>query len=188
MALRRRVPGGGAPSDSDPLTGESQLPGVRDTRVGLGGEDQDPLGLGEPPPARDKGKVDPGLTNLPQGLDPHGGQSGETPRERPQFTPPTPHAPDPMTGQPGGGMTPPPMQPFPPMQGNPVEALITPGGGPMSAGAGPQRRSLFGSMGGLKGGGLGVPLDPTSNQSSDSIQSLIQSLMRRKPTGGFGSF
>jgi hypothetical protein len=39
-----------------------------------------------------------------------------------------------------------------------------------------QRGALFGSQGGLKGGGLGVPLDPVANQQSDPIATLIKLL------------
>lgn len=190
MALRRRVPGGGAPGESDPITGESQLPGVRDTRAGLGGGDEvGPMSDGgaEVP---DKGKI-PGM---------HEGRFGESPRERPQPglggggphggppqlgavpTPPGPTEPVPM-----GGLMPPPMEPFAPMPSQDPGSLINP------AGAGPQRRSLFGSMGGLKGGGLGVPLDPVSNQESDPITMLLQKLRGGGGGGGgrgggFGSF
>ena len=40
--------------------------------------------------------------------------------------------------------------------------------------------ALFGSMGGLQGGGLGVPLDPMSNATSDPISSLIESLLKNR--------
>jgi hypothetical protein len=195
MALRRRAPGGGAPGQDELITGESQIPGVRDTKVGLGGL---PEGGGDDvlPPANPGGGGKSG-NDMP---DTHFGRFGETPRERtpgvhggppplgPQATPPSPTEPIPMSGQPGGGMTPPPppMEPFDPMASDP-NAFISP------AGAGPARRSLFGSMGGLKGGGLGVPLDPVSNESSDPIQGLIQALLQKRGGGasgggGFGSF
>lgn len=62
------------------------------------------------------------------------------------------------------------MQPFNPM-------------GDMSTSSGPQMAlgRLFGQAGGLKGGGLGVPLDPTSNQMSDPINQLLKMI-----TGGGG--
>ena len=37
---------------------------------------------------------------------------------------------------------------------------------------------LYGKSGGLQGGGLGVPFDPTSNAQSDPISTLLQLLMR----------
>ena len=42
-----------------------------------------------------------------------------------------------------------------------------------------QRRSggLYGMAGGLKGGGLGMALDPTSDQKSDPITTLIKALL-----------
>jgi hypothetical protein len=191
MALRRRAPGGGAPGQDETITGESQLPGVRDTREGLGGAAPEENPFKIPGPGQGKAGDQP---------DTHFGRFGETPRERvpgphggppplgPQATPPSPTEPVPMSGQPGGGMTPPPppMEPFDPMASDPG-AFISP------AGAGPARRSLFGSMGGLKGGGLGVPLDPVSNETSNPIQGLIQALMQKRGGGsggggGFGSF
>ncbi len=42
---------------------------------------------------------------------------------------------------------------------------------------------MFGSSGGLKGGGLGMPFDPTSNQKSNPIDTLLQQLL-----GGGGGF
>lgn len=132
-------------------------------------------------------------------LDP-GARMGETPRERPlpiipgnqpggefggassfsptsqlrspdgssgggsQATPSRPSSPTPMSGtqspQPGGGG----VIPFEPMSPN-VGAVGRPVGG-----------GLFGSTGGLTGGGLGVPLDPVSNQQSNPLEMLLQIL------------
>jgi hypothetical protein len=94
------------------------------------------------------------------------GRGRETPRERGGggVAPRRPSEPDPMAGSSfQSGMGGPGVLPFQPMPG--------PQGGMAQGG-------LFGSMGGLKGGGLGVPLDPTSNAASDPIDTLIQLLMR----------
>jgi hypothetical protein len=40
----------------------------------------------------------------------------------------------------------------------------------------PMGSALYGSMGGLQGGGLGLPLDPTSDQASDPIETLMKLL------------
>lgn len=136
------------------------------------------------------------------------GRGGETPRERspegtgtgapaPSAAPARPSQPSPSAGaqQEQPAPTPQPTSrliPFTPMGGSGGAAdagtLTSPGGGLSSStasigsSASPQLRSLFGSQGGLRGGGLGVPLDPVSNQMSDPISLLIEQLM--KQSGG----
>lgn len=129
---------------------------------------------------KDKGKVDPGVTNHPEGLPPIDSQrAGETSRERDvnrrapggMPTPGRPSTPTPMAGstfQPGteggaGGV-----MPFNPMRGPSAASMVS------------SRGALFGSQGGLQGGGLGVPLDPTSNSQSDPISTLISQLMKMR--------
>lgn len=101
------------------------------------------------------------------------GRFGEAPRERPgggDAAPPQPRTPTPQAGSvgPSPGPAPMPPQPFSPMpQQAPVASLARPMGG---------SGSLYGGLGGLKGGGLGVPLDPISNQASDPISTLLKLL------------
>lgn len=130
-----------------------------------------------------------------------GGREGETPRERAsegrpggggmggggdvrlrtagagggdgatQATPRRPSSPSPMAGSTftpaSGGATgvggSPGVVPFEPMSSPNVGSLTTPVGG-----------GLYGGAGGLTGGGLGVPLDPISNQQSSPLDMLLQ--------------
>lgn len=100
-----------------------------------------------------------------------------------QATPPRPMSPTPMAGssfdasQSGGpqgaalgaaGGSSSGVLPFSPL-GSPDVASLT----------APKLRSVYGSQGGLTGGGLGVPLDPTSNTPNDPINGLIQLLMKQ---------
>lgn len=134
---------------------------------------------------------------VPNPIDPQG-RLGETPRERlpvpprggeepwkaysgdpsgggeqahgAQGTPDMPDQPSPVAGStftaPSG------LTPFNPMSSPDVGSMAT-----------PKLRGLFGSSGGLTGGGLGVPLDPQSNQASDPISTLIKLL-----SGGGGGY
>lgn len=131
-------------------------------------------------------EVDPGGITDPSNPTEIGGQGGmtggpspgqpsrgsESPRER-QGTavPRRPMEPTPMAGSasPASGG----LQPFQPMGSPSVGSMAT-----------PRLRGLFGSSGGLQGGGLGVPLDPTSNDASPDISSLIAQLLK----GGGGQF
>lgn len=121
-----------------------------------------------PPDVRARAYPNPGQGDLgPAGIDPRTGRGDETARERGNnpVAPKKPTEPSPMAST-GSTMQAPmpgvlPFKPLPPPQGNPV------GGG------------LFGSMGGLKGGGLGLPLDPVSDVASDPIDTLMQLLMKR---------
>jgi hypothetical protein len=150
-----------------------------DTEEDLGGSPRlsPPLGGDGPKPGErggesDEGRFGEGPRERPRPPVPPGGPA--PPQLPPQPTPAPPREPTPS----GGVMPPPPMSPFPPMaQPNPA-SLIEP------AGAGPSRRQ-FGGAYGLTGGGFGMS-DPTSNQTSDPIQSLIQSLLQKR--GSFGAF
>lgn len=91
-----------------------------------------------------------------------GSQSGPQPGgqpDGPRAAPAQPRQPFARAGQTG-------VLPFKPMNQN-VGPNVT-----------PKMTNLFGSLGGLKGGGLGLPLDPTSNQTSDPIEGLIQLLRK----------
>lgn len=119
---------------------------------------------------------------VPQGPKPGSkipASSQETPRERPpsvgpsstlrpaQATPARPTVPTPMAGssfQPPQGV-----QPFAPMAGPGAASLVK-----------PASRGLYGGMGGLTGGGLGMPSDPTSNAASNPIDTLIQLLTLKR--------
>ena len=119
---------------------------------------------------------------------PQPARSAEGPREnavdRIQATRRRPAEPSPMSGSfftAGGGREAPMggVRPFTPMGDTNGTDLASPMGGDV----GVTRRSpvaLFGSLGGLQGGGLGVPLDPMSNATSDPISSLIESLLKGK--------
>ena len=110
--------------------------------------------------------------------EPIAGRGGETPRERSKpgggaggAAPTRPRSPQPMAGSTfqagmGGGMGSGGVMPFDPMGGSPdVGSLAT-----------PRLRGLFGGAGGLTEGGLGVPLDPTSDLESDPISTLLKLL------------
>lgn len=89
----------------------------------------------------------------------------------------------------GGGMSNPtptrPRQPVP-AQGSvsapPPQGVVPfePMGEPaMASLASPAAGGLFGSLGGLRGGGLGVPLDPINDAQGDQLSALIAMLMGR---------
>lgn len=112
-------------------------------------------------------------------------RQGMTPRENPTLrapsgagaAPPMPKSPSPQAGSvstAGMGSTE-GVMPFAPMGGTPNVRL-----------AKPSSQGLYGSLGGLQGGGLGLPLDPTSNQQSDPISTLIQMLSGRSNKQGLG--
>lgn len=115
---------------------------------------------------------------LPTGGESIPSRGGETPRESPQGVPTTPSAPKPGELHTGTSATPPmPTAPTPAPNGSTFNPIS--GGnsvGPLLSPMSSQRRGLYGALGGLKGGGLGVPLDPTSNQASDPISGLISML------------
>lgn len=172
--------GGGPPREDAPLPGP---------RGGFDPDTRDGLGGGPDETAPDDGFGGEGHGKGPK---PHDSQGGETPRDRPRppmggggpFGPPpapthpTPQGPrEPTPLAAGGAVTPPaPMTPFQPLPSQGAAGLASPHVG---------RRSLFGGAGGLFGGGLGNPLDPQSNDTSDPISSLIQSLLK-KGGGSFG--
>lgn len=130
------------------------------------------------------------------------GMSSEGPREKPvQLKPPSPTPPPqgPTSTGPGyhvgtvaspdqpdeptplAGMTSTPpqaIQPFRPLPETPSSTLV----GSIGSMATPRLRGLYGSAGGLQGGGLGVPLDPTSNAASNPIDSLLSTLTSKRRT------
>jgi hypothetical protein len=88
-------------------------------------------------------------------------------------------------GDAGYGATPvQPRQPTP----RAGSSFLSTAAGPVSGGAmsgiggmaSPSLRGLFGNAGGLKGGGLGIPLDPVSNVKSDPMQLLAEKGMSSK--------
>ena len=122
-------------------------------------------------PVGDKGLAGRGGTSPFEEFGPMGGgvsrrpaanNEGIAPRRPDQ---PTPHAGASETL--GGPMPMPSMapEPFSPMGMPMTSKLARPGGG-----------SLYGSAGGLQGGGLGVPFDPTSDLESDPISTLMMLL------------
>jgi hypothetical protein len=88
----------------------------------------------------------------------------------PAATPTMPRVPTPQAaGQPA--VSGPPVLPFQPMSSPSIGSMAT-----------PRLRGLSGSAGGLQGGGLGLPLDPVSNQTSDPIDTLLQGLTSKRRT------
>lgn len=180
MALQRRVPGRNPELDDPNVQAESPV--------------ENPAA----PPIKSFMGMNQGVNQYdqpkgggPGGLPTNDARGGETPRERPNpgnpntgyggvASPPRPGVPTPQAGavsQVGGSTEGPStagLVPFQPL-GGPSPSLL----------ARPARRSLYGAAGGLQGGGLGVPLDPTSNQESDPISSLIQSLLKNMQGGGY---
>jgi hypothetical protein len=94
----------------------------------------------------------------------------------PGATPPRPRTPSPQAGQ-SQVQAPPPAAPSGGLM--PFSPLPSPSVGSMAT---PRLRGLYGSQGGLTGGGLGVPLDPQSNQASDPIETLLSTLTSKRRT------
>jgi hypothetical protein len=122
--------------------------------------------------------------NLPDYAD---ARESESPRLRSRggnATPSRPSSPTPMAGsvstQDGPNMVGADMGllPFEPMGGM-DDSMMTQ---PIGSGQQLRRSSLFGSLGGLQGGGLGAPLDPVPNEELD-IKTLLEKLM-----GGGGGY
>jgi hypothetical protein len=126
-------------------------------------------------------------------------RSGESPRERAATPPPMPQtsqmrAPGGSVAAPSKPSSPTPMAGstmLPPEQGvTPFEPMNESGGmapraqmrnpGMPVAGGGSMSGGLLGSLGGLQGGGLGVPFDPASDQQSDPMSLLMELLQGRK--------
>lgn len=116
---------------------------------------------------------------IPPDVDPAHGSEG--PRERNNFNGAGGN--NPIMGP---GITATPRRPTEPtsMAGSTSPAGIipfNPMGSPDIGGmAKPMLRGLYGSAGGLKGGGLGTPLDPISNDQSDPISDLIKLLSQHQ--------
>lgn len=128
-----------------------------------------------PPDLGPGGKIGAGAPPPPPGQDLGGeGRLGETPRDRASgaisSTPRRPMEPTPMAGSTDlmGSV------PFQPMGSPDVGTMVN------------SKAGLFGGLGGLKGGGLGVPLDPTSNTPNDPISGLIQLLQGQIGGGPVG--
>lgn len=171
MAAIRRglVRGGGLGGGlrDDTMLGP-QPPTDIDTRVGLGGA----------PPPEPGGNGPAGKIGDVNSLNAHAGQFSESPREREtaQAVPRQPMQPSPAGGAPSAAST--GQGPFMPLPSLSPASMATPGLGGAPGGFSAQKRNLFGGHGGLTGGGLGVPLDPQSNDASDPISSLIQLLLK----------
>lgn len=95
-----------------------------------------------------------------------------------QQAPPRPKVPTPQAGAVAPIGPPPAPMVGPPMPGPGAGSMAEPLQTPYFGGGGAQRR-LFGQMRGLQGGGLGVPLDPSADEESDPITSLIRLLTAR---------
>lgn len=91
-----------------------------------------------------------------------GGNEGISPRRPAE---PTPGAGSSETISSGGPAPSPGPLPFEPLEMPMTSKLAKPANG------------LYGSAGGLQGGGLGVPFDPTSDAQSNPIDTLMQLLM-----------
>lgn len=152
MAVRRPISRPGIDSEEPALPFDKPV---------IGGS-----GVAQPPPPANDDVLQYGPTK--------NAQSGEGPRERELMgtktggisaAPRRPMSPTPMAGstmQAGG------VKPFNPMPGVSPTAMTS------------TRRSAYGGLGGLTGGGFGLPLDPTSNQASDPITTLISQMLKGK--------
>lgn len=172
MAQRRQIDDGESKQDQGPM-------GQFEGGSPLGGVDQ----WGNPPSGYQPGQ-DYGMGGA--------GGSAESPRERAGIQGGVSHLPEaPHPGGGGGGITSTPRQPATPSpaQGSTFEAgppdvgtmqglqPFAPMGGPdPTTMASPRLRSIYGSQGGLQGGGLGVP-GSTSPAQNDPISQLIQQLL-----------
>ena len=174
----------------------------------IGGEGGGPGMAPEPEPTADRLGGFMGSAGPSSGDE---GQSAESPRDRigvqprpvsgpsnPTAAPPGQHVgtfggndnaspPQPNTPTPQAGSS--TMIPFEPMSSAPNVSLVQPqtqtsyAASPnMGSSATPRLRGLFGGQGGLTGGGLGVPLDPISNSTSDPIDTLLSSLTSKRRT------
>lgn len=121
------------------------------------------------PNAQERPPIEIGASGTP-GSAPAGaetGRSSEGPRER----------------MPGGAMTAPGKSMYPSSMAGTTFSGPVPfdpmSGGDLSPMAMPKQGGLYGSLGGLQGGGIGVPLDPASNAASDPISTLIEALLGR---------
>jgi hypothetical protein len=120
-----------------------------------------------PPPESDPAYPADGWHGAPSRLSETSRERGNGPdvslRGAAQATPTMPKVPTPMAGKVSPASS--GVLPFTPMGGGgPSVMLRSPG------------RQLFGSLGGLKGGGLGIPMDPTNDAASDPISTLIKML------------
>lgn len=122
-----------------------------------------------------------GLTIEPPGASAQQkGQSSESPRERVMTSAPRmPSEPTPQAGAAGPALDASSgVIPFAPMAGSGPEAQVQPQGPAPVSGVSLRGSSLFGSSGGLTGGGLGIPQDPTTRANNGSIDGLIQLIQR----------
>lgn len=106
------------------------------------------------------------LRRIPTPMNPVDSRSGEGPREGATLK--RPSSPTSMAGssfQAGPAQT--GLMPFQPLGSPDVSSMVHPHG------------SVFGSQGGLQEGGFGMGLDPTPNQASDPISTLLQFLMKQ---------
>lgn len=87
-------------------------------------------------------------------------------------TPKRPSSPTPMAGSTQMAMEH-DILPFDPMR-QPDQAMLAE---PIGSGQQLRQAGLFGSLGGLQGGGLGTPFDPSPNEDVDMIETLLQKLM-----------
>lgn len=123
------------------------------------------------PPADDEGaliekgpgEVPPDNGDLPE-WDPKS-RMGESPRERAALR--RPEEPTPMAGS-AFVTNPIPSEPLGPSVGGIMPTRL-------------RSRGMFGTQGGLLEGGLGEPFDPTPNNQSDPISTLISALLNKGP-------
>jgi hypothetical protein len=170
MARLKQVQDPGSPADMQALMNEADE---------AGGMPEAPM-MPPPPvdtklrePTSEGGEFSPGF-DLP-------GRGEEGPRERPSGgggggTAVAPRRPSEPTSQAGSQFSNPQplgpaaqqgVLPFAPMPQANVGSFATPNQG-----------GLYGSAGGLQGGGLGVPFDPISDAASDPISGLLELLMQ----------
>jgi hypothetical protein len=170
MAIPRRIPTSSGPN---PIY-EFAVGGYGGGSILNQGPDTGASGPFTPPPPPDPNEV----PNAPPPPVVQPERGGETPRERAASgggggtgspgltgglaTPPRPRVPTPVAGAAG-------QPPQGPSVNSPLPPIVSQA----------RQRSLMGGLGGLTMGGLGVPFDPTSNQKSDPISSLMELLKGR---------
>jgi hypothetical protein len=148
---------------------DDDLNAPRRPGLNLGGPTPPPV----PPPPMGGGGGDDGGEPTELGGGEPGARGGQGPRENfpgggGTATPTRPMTPTPISGGP-------PVQVTPPIPGPSPASLTSTLRG---------RGGVYGSQGGLQGGGFGLPFDPTSNQKSDPISDLLKQLLG----GGGGAF
>lgn len=155
------------------------IPSVHPDLMGAGGFDPNAPGIHDFPGAAANVTIAP----PPNPVASTKAQSVEGPRERADLavtsTPRMPSTPTPQAGAASPAMDASSgVIPFTPLASSDAMTQVTPQGPAPVSGVGLRSPALFGSLGGLTGGGLGIPQDPTTRANNTSIEGLLQLLQR----------